>query len=438
MTYKEKIHKIFASEKSFSKEEINKIIDHLESRAGNPPDRELNRMRAALGLLDLQPIKVVNIVGTNGKGTVSKAIFDCLNDFGMRAGLYTSPHLVSYNERILTSDGEIPDNIFYALIDLISELEVEIKNEYGDFTYFEVLTLVANIYFVQKNLDLVVLEAGVGGRCDATKVLGQSILSVITSLSIDHISALGNTIESIAWHKAGIMKDNTSSITLNKGLAHDVINEEASKLDNFKLYDYKDFILPDNIPVKGEFKVTFENKSLKINPKQFGLIRGENFPLAYAAIIKILEYFNIDVDTNLEKIANSLSNSQWKGRMQVIGTDPLIILDGAHNVDAIEKLFMSIEGVDHKRLITIIAIMDRKNHQDMTKFMRSKSDLLIVTSNGDSNSTSIDILSKESDADQAFEDVDHALAYAKKIANPDDLILIAGSLYLVGEVLKLI
>lgn len=438
MTYKEKIDKIFASEKSFSKEEINKIIDHLESRAGNPPDRELNRMRAALGLLDLQPIKVVNIVGTNGKGTVSKAIFDCLNDFGMRAGLYTSPHLVSYNERILTSDGEIPDNIFYALIDLVSELEEEIKNEYGDFTYFEVLTLVANIYFANKNLDLVVLEAGVGGRCDATKVLGQSILSVITSLSIDHISALGNTIESIAWHKAGIMKDNTSSITLNKGLAHDVINEEASKLNNFKLYDYKDFILPDNILVKGEFKVTFENKSVRINPKQFGLIRGENFPLAYAAIIKILEYFNIDVDTNLEKIANSLSNSQWKGRMQVIGTDPLIILDGAHNVDAIEKLFMSIEGVDHKRLITIIAIMDRKNHQDMTKFMRSKSDLLIVTSNGDSNSTSIDILSKESDADQAFEDVDHALAYAKKIANPDDLILIAGSLYLVGEVLKLI
>lgn len=438
MTYKEKIDKIFASEKSFSKEEINKIIDHLESRAGNPPDRELNRMRAALGLLDLQPIKVVNIVGTNGKGTVSKAIFDCLNDFGMRAGLYTSPHLVSYNERILTSDGEIPDNIFYALIDLISELEAEIKNEYSDFTYFEVLTLVANIYFVQKNLDLVVLEAGVGGRCDATKVLGQSILSVITSLSIDHTSALGNTIESIAWHKAGIMKDNTSSITLNKGLAHDVINEEASKLNNFKLYDYKDFILPDNIPVKGEFKVTFENKSVRINPKQFGLIRGENFPLAYAAIIKILEYFNIDVDSNLEKIANSLSNSQWKGRMQVIGTDPLIILDGAHNVDAIEKLFKSIESVDHKRLITIIAIMDRKNHEDMTKFMRSKSDLLIVTSNGDSNSTSIDILSKESDADQAFEDVDYALAYAKKIANPDDLILIAGSLYLVGEVLKLI
>ena len=438
MGYKEKIDKIFVKEKSFSKEEINKIIDRLESRAGNRPDRELNRMRAALGLLDLQPIKVVNIVGTNGKGTVSKAIFDCLNDFDMRVGLYTSPHLVSYNERIITSDGEIPDNIFYALIDLVSDLEAEIKNEYGDFTYFEVLTLVANIYFANQNLDIVILEAGVGGRCDATKALGQSILSVITSLSIDHISALGNTIESIAWHKAGIMKDNTSSITLNKGLAHDVINEESSKLKNFKLYDYKDFILPDITPVKGEFEVTFENKNVKINPKQFGIIRGENFPLAYAAIIKILEYFNIDVDKNLEKIANSLSNSQWKGRMQVIGTDPLIILDGAHNVDAIEKLFKSIEDVDHKRLITIIAIMDRKNHEDMTKFMRSKSDLLIVTSNGDSNSTSIDILSKEANADQAFEDIDHALSYAKKIANPDDLILIAGSLYLVGEVLKLI
>lgn len=438
MAYKEKIDKIFASEKSFSKEEIDRIIDRLESRAGNPPDRELNRMKAALKFLDLKPLKVVNIVGTNGKGTVSKAIFDSLKDFGLRLGLYTSPHLVSYNERIITSDGEIPDNIFFALIDLVSELEEDIKDEYGDFTYFEVLTIVANIYFANKNLDLVILEAGVGGRCDATKALGQSILSVITSLSIDHTSALGDTIESIAWHKAGIMKDKTCAITLNKGLAYDVIKEEASKLNNFKLYDYKDFILPESIPAKGDFEISFENKSVRINPKQFGIIRGENFPLAYAAIIKILEYFKIDVNVNLEKIANSLSNSQWKGRMQVIGTDPLIILDGAHNVDAIEKLFKSIESVDYKRLITIIAIMDRKNHEDMTKFMRSKSDLLIVTSNGDSNSTNIDVLSREADADQAFEDVDHALAYAKKIANPDDLILIAGSLYLVGEVLKLI
>ena len=122
MAYKEKIDKIFASEKSFSKEEIDKIIDRLESRAGNPPDRELNRMRAALKILDLKPLKVVNIVGTNGKGTVSKAIFDSLKDFGLRLGLYTSPHLVSYNERIITSDGEIPDDILYALIDLVSAL----------------------------------------------------------------------------------------------------------------------------------------------------------------------------------------------------------------------------------------------------------------------------------------------------------------------------
>ena len=124
--------------------------------------------------------------------------------------------------------------------------------------------------------------------------------------------------------------------------------------------------------------------------------------------------------------------------MQVIGENPLTILDGAHNVDAIEKLFRSIDSIDHKRLITIIAIMDRKNHEEMTKFIRSKSDVLIVTSNGDENSTDINILSKEANSDYQFADVKESINYAKKIANPDDLIVIAGSLYLVGEVLKLI
>lgn len=437
MEYSKIIDEIFENKKSFSDTAIQNIIDKLESRAGNIPDRTLSRMKKALEILNLKPLKVVNIVGTNGKGTVSKAIFDTLNKFNINTALYTSPHLVCYNERIRTTEGMIEDDILYALIETVNQIEDEIHDEYGVFTYFEVLTLVANIYFAYKNVEIAILEAGVGGVTDSTSVVGDSFLSVITSISIDHVSLLGNTIESIATNKAGIMKKG-SSITLNKGIALDVITKKANSLDNFKLYDYKDFVLPDFIPSSGSFDISFLDYKININPKQFGVIRGENFPLAFAAIVKIFEYLKLDVNPNLNKIADALSHSQWEGRMQVIGENPLTILDGAHNVDAIEKLFRSIDSIDHKRLITIIAIMDRKNHEEMTKFIRSKSDVLIVTSNGDENSTDINILSKEANSDYQFGDVKESINYAKKIANPDDLIVIAGSLYLVGEVLKLI
>lgn len=435
MEYYKLINDIFTKNKKYSDEEIKNIVDHLESRAGNWPDRSLKRMKKALDILNLKPIKVVNIVGTNGKGTVSKAIFDTLNKFNIRTALYTSPHLVNYNERIRTTDGLIEDDILYSLIEIVNILEKEIEPEFGSFTYFEVLTLVANIYFAYKNVNIAVLETGVGGKGDATSVVGESNLSIITSISIDHVSALGDTVESIAMHKAGIMKRG-AAITLNKGTALEVIKDEAAKIEDFKLYDYNSFKLPEGIPTSGEFEIDFDGYTVKINPKQFGLIRVENFSLAFAAIIKILQDMNIAID--LEKISESLSTSHWDGRMQVINKEPLAILDGAHNVDAIDKLFRSIESIEYDRLISIIAIMDRKAHSEMTETIRAKSNLLIITSNGDEHSIDIDLLSKESNADFAFDNIKDALEYAKKIANPNDLILITGSLYLVGEVLKII
>ena len=412
----------------------DEIIEKLESRAGNIPDRTLTRMKTAIEFFNLKPQKIVNIVGTNGKGTVSNAIFKTLKSFGLKVGMYTSPHLVNYTERIVDNDGEIDYSVFLKLVKYVSDHEDEI--DCGDFTYFEVITLAAMIYFEMKNEDILVVEAGVGGRTDATKALESSILQVITSISIDHSDYLGDTIYKIAQNKSGIM-NGTKTITLNTG---DALKEKT----NTTLYTSSDFeftvdgkiVEKEMISVSGEFGVKFLAREIKINPKQFGVFRGENYALAFAAIVTILKELKIEYDN--DKIVEALNTASWIGRTEVIGREPLTILDGAHNIDAIEKLFKSVSKINHKKLITVFAIMSRKDHEHIAPVVRKNSDILIVTTNNDSKALDPETLKKETSADYSFYNLKDALEKSKELAEKDDTILIFGSLYLVGEILKLI
>lgn len=416
------------------------IIKTLEERAGNIPDRSLKRMKSALRFFNIKPQKIVNIVGTNGKGTVSNGIFTVLKSFGLKVGLYTSPHLVRYTERIRDNDGEISFETFLKLVKYVSSFEDDIFC--GKFTYFEVITLASMIYFEMKNEDILVIEAGVGGRYDATKAIEKSFLQVITSISIDHADYLGNTISEIAKNKSGIM-NGTTTITLNTKDALEEIKKESiltnTKLftkDNFHFFIDNNEVEKENLPVSGSFKIIFLDKSIEINPKQFGIFRGENYANVFAASILILKHLNIDID--LEKIKTQIDGATWEGRTEVIEKNPLTILDGAHNEDAIKKLFKSASTLKPNRIISVFAIMSRKDHKHIAPIIRENSDYLIVTTNGDKKSLDVEVLKNETSADIALNDLKEALNYAKKISKPNDLILIFGSLYLVGEILKII
>lgn len=418
----------------------DEIIEKLEMRAGNIPDRTLTRMKTAIDFFNISPKKIVNIVGTNGKGTVSNAIFETLKSFGLKVGLYTSPHLVNYTERIVDNDGEIDYSVFLKLVKYVSDNEETINCD--AFTYFEVITLAAMIYFEMKGEDILVVEAGVGGRTDATKALESSILQVITSISIDHSDYLGDTIYKIAQNKSGIM-NGTKTITLNTGDALKALSEEKEKT-NTTLYTSSDFeftvdgkfVEKEMIPVSGEFIVKFLDREIKINPKQFGVFRGENYALAFAAIVTILKELEIEYDN--DKIVEALNTASWIGRTEVIGREPLTILDGAHNIDAIEKLFKSVSQINSKKLITVFAIMSRKDHEHIAPVVRKNSDILIVTTNNDSKALDPETLKNETSADYSFYNLKDALEKSKELADKDDTILIFGSLYLVGEILKLI
>lgn len=434
---KEKIYEILNSIDVVNGDEI---IEKLEMRAGNIPDRTLTRMKTAIEFFNISPKKIVNIVGTNGKGTVSNAIFETLKSFGLKVGLYTSPHLVNYTERIVDNDGEIDYSVFLKLVKYVSDNEETINCD--AFTYFEVITLAAMIYFEMKGEDILVVEAGVGGRTDATKALESSILQVITSISIDHSDYLGDTIYKIAQNKSGIM-NGTKTITLNTGDALKALSEEKERT-NTTLYTSSDFeftvdgkfVEKEMIPVSGEFIVKFLDREIKINPKQFGVFRGENYALAFAAIVTILKELEIEYDN--DKIVEALNTASWIGRTEVIGREPLTILDGAHNIDAIEKLFKSVSQINSKKLITVFAIMSRKDHEHIAPVVRKNSDILIVTTNNDSKALDPETLKNETSADYSSYSLKDALEKSKELADKDDTILIFGSLYLVGEILKLI
>lgn len=418
----------------------NNIIQALEQRAGNTPDRSLNRMKSALNFFNIKPQRVVNIVGTNGKGTVSNGIFNVLKSFGLKVGLYTSPHLVRYTERIKDNDGEIPYDMFLKLVKYVSSFEDVIG--FGKFTYFEVITLSCMIYFEMKNEDILIIEAGVGGRNDATKAIEKSFLQVITSISIDHADYLGSTVSEIAKNKAGIM-NGTKTITLNSGVSLEEIKKESlvtnTKLyteDDFKFYVNDNEVNKDDLPVDGKFKIIFCKYEIEINPKQFGVFRGENYANVFSASILILKSLNIKIDLDL--IKNAINTTTWEGRTEVIGNNPLTILDGAHNEDAIKKLFKSVHTIKAKRIICVFAIMSRKDHEHIAPIIRKNADYLIVTTNGDKKSLDISKLKNETNADISISNLKDALNYAKKISKPDDLILIFGSLYLVGEIIKII
>ncbi|MCI6609575.1 MAG: Mur ligase family protein [Ezakiella sp.] len=425
-----------------SKKEINpeKTIEILESRAGNPPDRTLKRIKKAIDILGIKPIKMVNVVGTNGKGTVASAIYNVLKVYGLKVGLYTSPHLVRYTERIMDSDGEIEFETFIRLVDFVTNIESELI-DFGELTYFEVLTLVAFIFFNYKNEEFLVIEAGVGGATDATKAFDGSILQILTSISIDHADYLGNTIYDIAKNKSGIM-NGTTAITMNEGDAIKAIEEYRMRTDT-KLYKQSDFKLTkdgelltgENLPITGEFSVEFMDKKISINPKQLGIFRVENYALAFAGVVTILKKLGLKYEEDL--IKHAINTSVWNGRTQVIHDKPMIIVDGAHNYDAIKKLFETLDRIPHKKTTTVFAIMSRKDHKTIGPIVRKNSDNLIVTTNGNEKSLELEILKTESNADFVYGDLSDAIKKGLEISDENDLIVICGSLYLVGEVLKL-
>ncbi len=401
-----------------------------------------------------QSLKIVHVAGTNGKGSVSMTLLTILSEAGYRVGLYTSPHLSSVRERFRINDCFISEEKF-------AELVTRIREVLGDekITYFELTTALAFLWFAEENLDLVVLETGLGGRLDATNI-ADPLVSVITNVSMDHEAYLGNTISAVAGEKAGIIKPGVpvvSAVKENEGLAE---VEAACREKNAQLllHDHSFCTSPATDGLwqwHGSSNFTDTSyKQLRCSMK--GDYQIENASLALAVVELLKEQ---DFSVSDEQIRKGLAGVQWPGRLEYFclnrtnrkkiqcseeTNSVAYLLDGAHNPAGVKSLVqtLSSECTYHKMILVWGAMADKDLQKTLALVAKLADNIILTKPDGERSAEPEYLLQNVPEHLQGKctlnSSVETAIREAENLAGKNDLILIAGSLYLIGESRKIL
>lgn len=371
--------------------------------------------------------------GTNGKCSTATAISRILEVNNIDTGLYTSPHLTDVTERISLNSSFISREV---LDSLLGEIFVVSEKNKIELSYFELLTAAAFIYFKRKNVDVAVLEVGLGGRWDATNIVNP-LVSIITNVSFDHMEYLGDTIHKIASEKAGIIKENGFVLTAATGDALDTIIR-VSEARNCRLYvtsENKNFSKNDGL----NFRYHGEKwKNFDINTSLRGIHQHYNLVLAINCIEILNIYFNYDIKQ--QSVLNALSDLSVEGRFEYARVNPPLILDGAHNVAAAEVLVRSLSSIHtESKFVFLISMLTDKDHERFLEVISTKASRIILTEIPDARCAAKDILLGKVPKD--FENIeienDPYHAY-KKLLNTGEPACITGSLYLIGYLKEMV
>ncbi|MBN2283961.1 MAG: bifunctional folylpolyglutamate synthase/dihydrofolate synthase [Deltaproteobacteria bacterium] len=375
----------------------------------------------------------VLIAGTNGKGSVAAILAAFLQAGGYTVGLYTSPHLVDFRERIQVNGEMIsPCDLRWVL--------AEVRQKGGDeLTYFECATAMAFMHFARSSVDIAVLEAGMGGRLDATN-LARPACSIITNISREHCDYLGRTLADIAGEKGGIIKDGGVCITAARQPAVLAVIEAICHERRARLYR-----MGRDIKVRRRknghisyYGISMNIPSLPL-PLPGGHQRG-NTGLALAAL-EILAAGGIGVP--LDAIAGGRMRVHWEGRFDMVRSVPPILLDGAHNPAAAAVLAGALrEELTYEKLVLIFSVLRDKNYRAILKILAPLADRVIVTSISQERALPPEriepVARRFANRVESISDPIQALARARALAGPGDLILVTGSLYLVGRMKEIL
>ncbi|EEH97559.1 bifunctional folylpolyglutamate synthase/dihydrofolate synthase [Clostridium tertium] len=423
-----------------------KTIKYLEELRVLGSNYGLERTERLLELLGNphKKLKLIHIAGTNGKGSTSSILGKVLIEHGYKVGFFNSPHLEEIEETIRVNDENIPEeDLVYLLEEIKPYVNKVVEEGYKHPTEFEVLTCIMFLYLYRQKVDFGVIEVGLGGRLDSTNVI-KPILSIITSISLDHTNILGNTIQEITNEKAGIIKDAIPVITCNQKDEALYIIKNKALLTKSKLtiVDSNDFvfleIVNDDIPYQ-RVSVNFNNNKYTLDLALLGKHQIINLSLAIKALEE-LEKLNY-IKVNINKLYKGVKNVKWKGRLEVLKKDPFIVIDGAHNIAGIEFLKSNIEEYfKYKNLYLILGILADKNVEEMVKIIAPvATEVYTVTANSiraaSANELKEVVLEYNNNC-IAFDDYDKAIKLSLSKANKDDLIVAAGSLYMIGEIRK--
>ena len=306
----------------------------------------LERTYKLLELLDnpQDKLKIIHVAGTNGKGSTTAMITSMLKGCGYKVGMYTSPFLEEFEERIQINGENIPKEKLAQLITKIKyAVDKVIEEGYNHPTEFEIITVLMFLYFATEEVDFAVVEVGLGGRLDSTNVI-TPILSVITSISFDHTNLLGNTLEEIAAEKAGIIKSCIPTVIYpQEEMAERVISSKCQELDS-KLYkinkeDAKLINIIKEDKIYQQVKVKLDDEYDVKLP-----LLGEHQILNLAVALKALEVIKDKAPKlNRESIVKSLATVRWNGRLEIMSNSPYVVIDGAHNIQGITQLDKNIK-----------------------------------------------------------------------------------------------
>jgi len=415
----------------------NEALEYIEGTLKFGSILGLERIGKLLDLLGNpeKKLKFVHVAGTNGKGSTVAFLSSILIEAGYRVGMYTSPGLHRFNDRIRVNNHDIEDERLAAITGSVKEkIDLMVSENMESPTEFEIVTAIAFFYYLEMNCDIVVLEVGLGGRLDSTNIIPAPLVSIITTIDYDHMDILGNTLAEIAREKAGILKRGTELVLYpQQGEAENVIINTAKELEiPVHQVSFEDIEILDHDEYKQAFIKEGEVYILGI----LGEHQIKNAATAMEAVMVLREKGFIISEPQLK---NGLSASRWPGRFEILSHKPLYVADGAHNLQGVEVLATNLRKYfAGKRMIFIMGVLRDKKYEEMVKTVLPLADFFITITPDNSRALKaeelMEVIVKNGGKCIVADSISKAIKLALEKAGDDKVICSFGSLYYISEV----
>lgn len=422
MTYNEALIKINSLLLLGSRPGLDRMRTFLEA-LGNPQDK----------------LKYVHIAGTNGKGSTSKFISSVLIKAGYKTGLFISPYIIDFRERIQINGEMISKKEITRCVEETFPVLQNLKEKGIIITEFEYINALAFKWYAENNCDIVVLETGMGGQLDCTNVIKDTLVSVITSISYDHTAVLGDTIEEISMQKAGIIKENSNTVYYRQGGSADIVIANKAKEMNNRLL-YADTLKLDVKEQTIEHTKMVYN-SVDITIHLIGDHQLKNVSLALYALEALRNYCNIKITD--EDIALGLSKAEMPARLELLCKQPIILVDGAHNPNGMEALGQAIKHyLPNKKIVCIMGMLRDKDSNSSLEFLDGLVDTIITLEPDNPRKQTSEELAEKAvkffDKVYPMDNFTEAIEKALDIVGEDGALIVCGSLYLASQLRPLI
>ena len=429
MTYEQTLEFLFSQLSAYHrigkaayKNDLNTTIA-LDNYSGNPH----------------QKYRTIHVAGTNGKGSVSHMIASVLQEAGYKTGLYTSPHLKDFRERIKVNGEMIPENQVIAFIEKNKSIIESLKP-----SFFEMTVAMAFDYFAESQVDVAVIEVGLGGRLDSTNII-KPVLSVITNIGHDHMDLLGNSFEKIASEKAGIIKEGVPVvISETHPMTKEIFISKAVESCSLIYFADERFScsLEENASLKGERKYVTDDLMTSHKSEGISVLGGDyqsrNIQAVFSVFNTLKETFNYSENNITDGIRNVVINTGLAGRWQILSQKPLTVCDTGHNKEGLEFVINQINRIPKSALHIIIGFVNDKDLKKVLPIFPVDAKYYFTKANIP-RALNEEILKSEAAAyglvGKCYSDVKTALNKARKDASQTDMIFIGGSTFIVAEII---